>query len=46
MKIVRRLDVPTGSILVVQGEKGQLEMLSLGDYGKSVNVKCDCKEDK
>jgi 23S rRNA (adenine2503-C2)-methyltransferase len=26
----------------VQGDKGQLEMLSLGDYGKDVNLKCDC----
>lgn len=42
MKILRRLDVPTGNILIVQGDKGQLEMLSLGDYGKDVNLKCDC----
>jgi len=41
MMIIKRLDVPTGSILVVRGEKGNLEMLSLGDYGKDVNVKCD-----
>lgn len=41
MKIIERIPVPTGDILVVQGEKGPLEMLSLGDYGKSVNVKCD-----
>jgi 23S rRNA (adenine2503-C2)-methyltransferase len=41
MKTIRRLDVPTGNILVVQGEHGLLEMLSIGDYGKDVNVKCD-----
>ncbi|MHC5058841.1 MAG: Fe-S-oxidoreductase [Planctomycetota bacterium] len=41
MKILRRLKVPTGDILIVQGAKGSLEMLSLGDYGKDVNVKCD-----
>ncbi len=41
MKIVRRLKVPTGDILIVQGERGLLEMLSIGDYGKHVNVKCD-----
>lgn len=41
MKILRHLKVPTGDILVVQGEKGQLEMLSLGDYGKEVNLKAD-----
>jgi 23S rRNA (adenine2503-C2)-methyltransferase len=42
MKIIRNLSVPTGNILVVEGEFGKLEMLSLGDYGKNVNVKCDC----
>ena len=41
MKILKRVKVPTGDILVVQGEKGKLEMLSIGDYGKDVNVKCD-----
>lgn len=42
MKILRNIKVPTGNILVVDGEKGKLEMLSLGDYGKDANVKCDC----
>jgi len=41
MKILRNIEVPTGNILVVDGEKGKLEMLSLGDYGKDVNIKCD-----
>lgn len=41
MKILQRLEVPTGDILIVSGEQGDLEMLSLGDYGKDVNVKCD-----
>lgn len=41
MKIIKRLQVPTGDILIVQGEDGLLEMLSLGDYGKDVNIKCD-----
>ena len=41
MKIVRHLKVPTGDILVVEGERGELEMLSLGDYGKDINLKCD-----
>lgn len=41
MKILRRIKVPTGDILVVDGDKGKLEMLSLGDYGKDVNIKCD-----
>ncbi len=41
MKVLERLSVPTGDILVVKGERGRLEMLSLGDYGKDVNVKAD-----
>ncbi|KKN67415.1 hypothetical protein LCGC14_0461580 [marine sediment metagenome] len=41
MKIIERVEVPTGDILVVQGDYGSLELLSLGDYGKGVNVKCD-----
>lgn len=41
MKILRNIKVPTGNILVVEGEKGPLEMLSLGDYGKNINIKCD-----
>ena len=41
MKILRQIKVPTGDIMVVEGEKGKLEMLSLGDYGKDVNVKAD-----
>ena len=41
MRILRRLKVPTGDILIVQGDHGKLEMLSIGDYGKEVNVKCD-----
>jgi 23S rRNA (adenine2503-C2)-methyltransferase len=39
MKIVEHLKVPTGDILVVEGQKGHLEMLSLGDYGKEANIK-------
>jgi 23S rRNA (adenine2503-C2)-methyltransferase len=41
MKILRNIEVPTGNILVVNGEHGNLELLSIGDYGKDVNVKCD-----
>lgn len=39
MKIKRNIKVPTGNILVVQGDRGDLEMLSLGDYGKDKNIK-------
>lgn len=38
MKIKKWLKVPTGDILVVSGEHGDLEMLSLGDYGAAVNL--------
>jgi 23S rRNA (adenine2503-C2)-methyltransferase len=41
MRTLRNLSVPTGNILVVKGEEGLLELLSLGDYGKDVNIKCD-----
>ena len=41
MEILERVEVPTGDILVTRGDHGLLEMLSLGDYGKEVNVKCD-----
>jgi 23S rRNA (adenine2503-C2)-methyltransferase len=41
MKINKRLKVPTGDILIVDGDRGQLEMLSLGDYGKEKNLKAD-----
>jgi 23S rRNA (adenine2503-C2)-methyltransferase len=39
MKILRKFDVPTGNIIVAQGEKEKLEFLSLGDYGKEANIK-------
>lgn len=41
MKIIDNIGVPTGNILVVQGDHGPLEMLSIGDYGKDVNLKAD-----
>jgi 23S rRNA (adenine2503-C2)-methyltransferase len=41
MKTIKHLRVPTGDILVVEGDKGKLEMLSLGDYGKDHNIKAD-----
>jgi len=41
MNILQKVKVPTGHILIVSGDRGKLEMLSLGDYGKDVNVKCD-----
>ena len=41
MNIIRNIQVPTGNIIVVDGDKGKLELLSIADYGKDVNVKCD-----
>ena len=41
MRIVYNLKVPTGNILIVEGKKGLLELLSIGDYGKEQNVKAD-----
>jgi 23S rRNA (adenine2503-C2)-methyltransferase len=41
MKILRKLEVPTGHIVVAEGERDKLEFLSIGDYGKDVNLKCD-----
>jgi len=38
MDIIKNIEVPTGNILIVQGDKGKIECLSLGDYGKSVNL--------
>lgn len=38
MRILKNIQVPTGNILIVDGEKGKLECLSLGDYGKDVNL--------
>lgn len=41
MKILESLSVPTGNILRIEGEKGELELLSIGDYGKQHNIKAD-----
>ena len=41
MEILKRIAVPTGDICIVQGDLGKLEMLSIGDYGKDVNLKAD-----
>lgn len=38
MKVLRDIEVPTGNIFIVEGAKGKLECLSLGDYGKDVNL--------
>lgn len=39
MEVIKNIKVPTGNILIVQGEKGKLDCLSLGDYGRAANSK-------
>lgn len=39
--IIRNIKVPTGNICVMKGEKGLLEFLAIGDYGKDSNIKAD-----
>lgn len=41
MRIDERIKVPTGDICIMDGDKGKLEFLSIGDYGKEANVKAD-----
>jgi len=42
MRIKRNIEVPTGNICIAKGEKGKdLEFLSIGDYGRTKNVKAD-----
>jgi 23S rRNA (adenine2503-C2)-methyltransferase len=41
LKILKNIEVPTGNICIMQGEKGKIEFLSIGDYGKSQNIKAD-----
>ncbi len=41
MEIIRNIQVPTGNIIVAAGDRGSLEFLSIGDYGKDINLKCD-----
>lgn len=39
--IVKNIKVPTGNICIFKGDNGLLEFLSIGDYGKSKNIKAD-----
>lgn len=41
MKILKKIEVPTGEIFTAKGEKGILEFLTVGDYGKDANIKAD-----
>jgi 23S rRNA (adenine2503-C2)-methyltransferase len=45
MKTLKNIKVPTGNIIIVEGEKKKpLEFLSIGDYGKEKNLKADFLE--
>lgn len=39
--LLKKLQVPTGHICIIQAEKGKLEFVSLQDYGKNKNIKAD-----
>ena len=41
MKIIKKMIVPTGEIYVGQTRRGNLEFLTVGDYGKDANIKAD-----
>lgn len=41
MKIIKNVEVPTGNIIICEGSKGPLEFVSVGDYGKEVNLKAE-----
>lgn len=41
MEVVKKVTVPTGEIYVAKGEKGLIEFLTVGDYGKDANIKAD-----
>ena len=41
MSILKNIKVPTGNICIMQGDKGKLEFLSIGDYGQNANIKAD-----
>jgi 23S rRNA (adenine2503-C2)-methyltransferase len=41
MRVIKNIEVPTGNIIIAEGQKGKLEFLSIGDYGKDVNIKAN-----
>jgi 23S rRNA (adenine2503-C2)-methyltransferase len=41
MGLIKKIEVPTGHICIIEGNKGKLEFLSIGDYGKEKNIKAD-----
>lgn len=41
LPVTRNIEVPTGNIVCCKGTKGELEFVSVGDYGKNINLKAD-----
>jgi len=41
MKLLKCSKIPTGFLFTSQGQRGELETLSIGDYGKEHNIKAD-----
>ena len=41
MELIKKITVPTGEIYVARGDKGLIEFLTVGDYGKDANIKAD-----
>ena len=41
MEIIRKMTVPTGEIYIGRTDRGDLEFLTVGDYGKEANIKAD-----
>lgn len=41
LPVFKHIKVPTGDIVCCRGSKGDLEFVSVGDYGKNVNLKAD-----
>ena len=39
--LLKTISVPTGEICIIKGTKGNLEFVSLHDYGKAKNIKAD-----
>ena len=39
--LVKNIKVPTGNICIMKGDRGLIEFLSIGDYGKNLNIKAD-----
>lgn len=41
LPVTKNIQVPTGNIVCCKGNSGELELVSVGDYGKEINLKAD-----